>query len=100
MTTPCIITVAITGSLPQAGATLVHAHVRKDDGSPASDPERFGALVESLRKHCPGMIIQLSTGGRSGARRERFGVACVFRIAREAPCAKDRIFLWSRGPGT
>jgi 3-keto-5-aminohexanoate cleavage enzyme len=97
MTTPCIITVAITGSLPQksdnpavpisiaeqiestheafeAGATLVHAHVRKDDGSPTSDPERFGLLVEGLKKHCPGIIIQLSTGGRSGSGRERGGM--------------------------
>jgi uncharacterized protein (DUF849 family) len=97
MTAPCIITVAITGSLPQkqdnpavpitiaeqiestheafeAGAAVVHAHVRKDDGSPTSDPERFGRLVEGLRKHCPGMIIQLSTGGRSGAGRERGGM--------------------------
>jgi uncharacterized protein (DUF849 family) len=97
MTTPCIITVAITGSLPQkadnpavpitvaeqvesthaafeAGATLVHAHVRKDDGSPTSDPQRFARLVEGVRKHCPGMIIQLSTGGRSGAGRERGGM--------------------------
>ena len=97
MTTPCIITVAITGSLPQksdnpavpitvseqvestheafeAGATLVHAHVRKDDGSPTSDPERFARLVEGVRKHCPGMVVQLSTGGRSGAGRERGGM--------------------------
>jgi uncharacterized protein (DUF849 family) len=97
MATPCIITVAITGSLPQksdnpavpitvaeqvastqeafeAGATLVHAHVRKDDGSPTSDPERFAELVAGVRKHCPGMIIQLSTGGRSGAGRERGGM--------------------------
>ncbi|MBV8752925.1 MAG: 3-keto-5-aminohexanoate cleavage protein [Hyphomicrobiales bacterium] len=97
MTTPCIITVAITGSLPQksdnpavpitvaeqvestheafeAGATLVHAHVRKDDGSPTSDPERFARLIEGVRKHCPGMIIQLSTGGRSGSGRERGGM--------------------------
>jgi 3-oxoadipate:acetyl-CoA acetyltransferase len=97
MTTPCIITVAITGSVAQksdnpavpitvveqiestheafeAGATLVHAHVRKDDGTPTSDPERFGRLVEGLRKHCPGMIVQLSTGGRSGTGRERGGM--------------------------
>jgi uncharacterized protein (DUF849 family) len=95
--TPCIITVAITGSLPtkkdnpavpitiaeqvesthaafEAGATLAHCHVRKDDGTPTSDPERFGLLVEGLRKHCPGMIIQLSTGGRSGTGRERGGM--------------------------
>ena len=97
MTTPCIITVAITGSVPQkadnpavpitvaeqiestheafeAGASLVHAHVRRDDGTPTSDPDRFGRLVEGLRKHCPGMIIQLSTGGRSGTGRERGGM--------------------------
>ena len=97
MTSPCIITVAITGSVPQksdnpavpitvaeqvestheafeAGATLVHAHVRKDDGSPTSDPERFARLIEGVRKHCPGMIIQLSTGGRSGSGRERGGM--------------------------
>lgn len=97
MTTPCIITVAITGSVAQkadnpavpitvaeqiestheafeAGASLVHAHVRQDDGTPTSDPDRFGRLVEGLRKHCPGMIVQLSTGGRSGTGRERGGM--------------------------
>jgi 3-keto-5-aminohexanoate cleavage enzyme len=96
-TTPCIITVAITGSLPtkkdnpavpitvaeqvestqasfEAGATLAHCHVRNDDGTPSSSPEKFGRLVEGLKKHCPGMIIQLSTGGRSGAGRERGGM--------------------------
>lgn len=94
MATPCIITVAITGSVPQksdnpavpitiaeqvesthaafeAGATLAHCHVRMEDGKPTSDPERFGRLLDGLRKHCPGMIVQLSTGGRSGNGRER-----------------------------
>ena len=97
MALPCIITVAITGSLPQksdnpavpitiaeqiestqaafeAGATLAHCHVRMDDGKPTSDPERFNQLLEGLRKHCPGMIVQLSTGGRSGNGRERGGM--------------------------
>lgn len=86
-TSPCIIAVAITGSLPrkednpavpitvaeqvesthqafEAGATLVHIHVRNDDQSSSSDPERFAAVQEGVRKHCPGMIIQFSTGGR------------------------------------
>lgn len=94
MTTPCIITVAITGSLPrkadnpavpitiseqiesthaafEAGAVLAHCHVRKDDGTPTSNPDRFALLMEGIASHCPGMIIQLSTGGRSGAGRER-----------------------------
>ena len=100
MTTPCIITVAITGSLPtkrdnpavpitvaeqvesthaafDAGASLLHAHVRNDDGTPTSDPERFAQLMQGVRKHCPGMIIQLSTGGRSGAGRERGGMLAL-----------------------
>ena len=94
MSTPCIITCAITGSLPkksdnpgvpitpaeqiesthaafEAGATLVHLHVRNDDGTPTSSPERFAQVQEGIRKHCPGMIVQFSTGGRSGAGKER-----------------------------
>ncbi|MCT4685594.1 MAG: 3-keto-5-aminohexanoate cleavage protein [Roseicyclus sp.] len=97
MTNPCIICVAITGSLPtkannpavpisvaeqiestqeafEAGASIVHAHVRNDDETPSSDPEKFAALKEGLEKHCPGMIIQFSTGGRSGAGRARGGM--------------------------
>ena len=49
----------------------MHAHVRDDQGDPTSDPGRFAQLVEGVRAHCPGMIVQLSTGGRSGAGRER-----------------------------
>jgi uncharacterized protein (DUF849 family) len=94
MTKPCIICVAITGSLPQksdnpavpisvseqvdstheayeAGAAIVHAHVRNDDGSPSSDPEKFARLKEGIEAHCPGMIVQFSTGGRSGAGQTR-----------------------------
>ena len=97
MTQPCIICVAITGSLPtktdnpavpitvaeqvestqeafEAGASIAHCHVRDDDGKPTSDPERFAALKEGIEKHCPGMIVQLSTGGRSGAGRTRGGM--------------------------
>jgi 3-keto-5-aminohexanoate cleavage enzyme len=97
MSNPCIICVAITGSLPtkennpavpisiaeqiesthesfEAGASIVHAHVRDDEGKPTSDPERFARLKEGIEKHCPGMIIQLSTGGRSGAGKTRGGM--------------------------
>ena len=97
MTKPCIICVAITGSLPrkednpavpitvseqvestqaafEAGATICHAHVRNDDQTTSSDPEKFARLKEGLEKHCPGMIIQFSTGGRSGAGQERGGM--------------------------
>ena len=94
---PCIICVAITGSLPtktnnpavpitiaeqiestqaafEAGASIAHCHVRDDEGKPTSDPDRFARLVEGLKTHCPGMIIQLSTGGRSGAGAARGGM--------------------------
>ena len=97
MTKPCILCVAITGSLPtkadnpavpisveeqvestqesfEAGATIMHAHVRNPDQTPTSDPEKFARLVEGVKKHCPGMIIQLSTGGRSGAGQARGGM--------------------------
>ena len=97
MCKPCIICVAITGSVPckednpavpitveeqvestqaafEAGATICHAHVRNDDQTTSSDPEKFARLKEGLEKHCPGMIIQFSTGGRSGAGQERGGM--------------------------
>ncbi len=91
---PCIICVAITGSLPtksdnpavpitiaeqvestqaafEAGASIAHCHVRDDAGKPTADAARFARLKEGIEKHCPGMIVQLSTGGRSGAGRAR-----------------------------
>lgn len=94
MSKPCIICVAITGSLPrkannpavpitiseqiestheafEAGATIAHCHVRNDDESPSADPEKFALLQEGIIKHCPGMIMQMSTGGRSGAGQTR-----------------------------
>ena len=97
MTKPCIICVAITGSVPQkvnnpavpitvteqvesthaafeAGASIAHCHVRNDDGSTTSDPEKFGRLMEGIRAHCPDMIVQFSTGGRSGSGAERGGM--------------------------
>ena len=97
MSDPCIICVAITGSLPtkdnnpavpitiaeqiestqeafEAGATIAHCHVRDDEGKATSDPDRFARLKEGLEKHCPGLIVQLSTGGRSGAGQARGGM--------------------------
>jgi len=91
---PCVISVAITGSLPtkeqnpavpitpseqiesthqafEAGAALVHIHVRDDSGRPSSDAERFAAVQAGVQKHCPGMIVQFSTGGRGRGLAER-----------------------------
>ena len=84
---PVVVAVAITGSVPrkadnptvpvtppeqvestheafEAGASLVHIHVRNPDESPSSDPALFRAVQEGVRRHCPGMVIQFSTGGR------------------------------------
>ena len=48
--------------------------MRNDDQTPSSDPDKFARLKEGLEKHCPGMIIQFSTGGRSGAGQTRGGM--------------------------
>ena len=84
---PIVIAVAITGSVPRkadnpavpttpaeqvesthaafkAGASLVDIHVRNADESPSSDPALFARVQEGIRRHCPGMIMQFSTGGR------------------------------------
>lgn len=94
MTTPAIITVAITGAIPRkadtpavpvtpseqiesthkafdAGATVAHIHVRNPDESPSSDPALFAQVREGIVKHCPGMIVQFSTGGRGRSQDER-----------------------------
>jgi 3-keto-5-aminohexanoate cleavage enzyme len=94
MSQPCIISVAITGSVPrkkdnpavpisipeqvesthaayEAGAALVHIHVRDEQENPSSDPERFARVQEGIRKHCPDIIIQFSTGGRGRALDQR-----------------------------
>ena len=94
MSEPCIITVAITGALPtkedtpavpvtpseqiestheafEAGASLVHIHVRNEDQTPSSNPDKYHAVQEGVEKHCPGMIIQFSTGGRGRDQEKR-----------------------------
>ncbi len=94
MTTPAIITVAITGAIPRkadtpavpvtpseqiestheafdAGASVAHIHVRNPDESPSSDPALFAQVQEGIIKHCPKMIVQFSTGGRGRSQNER-----------------------------
>lgn len=94
MKSPVIIAVAITGSVPkkqdcpglpitvseqieethkafEVGASLVHIHVRNADESSGSDPEKFAQVQEGVVKHCPGMIVQFSTGGRGRNQEER-----------------------------
>lgn len=49
-----------------AGAALIHLHVRWDDGTPTQDKSRFQEMVDAIRKECPDVIIQPSTGGAVG----------------------------------
>jgi 3-keto-5-aminohexanoate cleavage enzyme len=94
MSEPCIISVAITGSVPrkkdnpavpitiseqiestqqayEAGAALVHLHVRDEQENSSSDRSSFAALQAGIRKHCPDIIIQFSTGGRGRSFEQR-----------------------------
>src|SRR5215467_14036225 len=94
MTTPAIITVAITGAIPrksdtpavpitpseqiettheafEAGASVAHIHVRNPDESPSSDPQLFAQVQDGILKYCPKMIVQFSTGGRGRSQNER-----------------------------
>lgn len=94
MSKPVVITCAITGSqtrksmnpaVPitpseqiestheafEAGSTLVHVHVRNPDESSSSDPDLFAQVQQGIRRHCPGMIVQFSTGGRGRDSAER-----------------------------
>ena len=49
-----------------AGASLIHLHVRWDDGTPTQDKGRFQECIDAIRKECPDAIIQPSTGGAVG----------------------------------
>ncbi len=84
-----IITVALTGNVPtkkmnpnvpispdeiaddvrrcaEAGASLFHIHARDDDQKPTLNTEVFKKIVRKIKKTCPEVIIQLSTGARAG----------------------------------
>lgn len=98
MTTPAIITVAITGAVPttrdnpavpvvperqvasaieayEAGATVCHVHVRDAEERPASDPALYERVRRGIQERCPEMIVQLSTGARGRTIEQRF--ACL-----------------------
>ncbi len=48
----------------EAGASIIHLHVREDDGTPTQSKERFGEVIAAIRKEIgDDVIIQVSTGG-------------------------------------
>lgn len=83
-----IITAAVTGSIPKksktphvpttpkeiaecalrcedAGASILHIHVRDEQENPSDDPELFAKVMDRLQGRT-GLILQVSTGGRAG----------------------------------
>lgn len=50
----------------KAGASIIHLHVREDDGTPTQDKARFKACMDEIKRRCPDVIIQPSTGGAVG----------------------------------
>ena len=53
-------------SAVDAGAAIVHLHVRYDDGTPTQDKARFKECIDAILKVCPDVIIIPSTGGAVG----------------------------------
>ena len=49
-----------------AGAAIIHVHVRWDDGTPTQDRERFRVVMDAIRKELPDVIMIPSTGGATG----------------------------------
>ncbi len=49
-----------------AGASIIHLHVRYDDGTPTQDKARFKEAIDAIKAVCPDVIIQPSTGGAVG----------------------------------
>jgi 3-keto-5-aminohexanoate cleavage enzyme len=54
----------------KAGASIIHLHARFDDGKPTQNKERYQEIHNAIKKRCPELIIQVSTGGAVGMSRE------------------------------
>jgi 3-keto-5-aminohexanoate cleavage enzyme len=57
-------------SAHQAGASIIHLHVREDNGTPTQSGQRFKECIEEIKKKCPDAIIMPSTGGAVGMTNE------------------------------
>ena len=55
-----------TKSAVDAGASVVHIHVREDDGTPTQSVERFKQAIQAIREVCEDVILIPSTGGAVG----------------------------------
>lgn len=50
----------------EAGASMFHLHARNDDGSPTHDPAKMKILMDTFRRNCPDVVLQMSVGGMEG----------------------------------
>jgi 3-keto-5-aminohexanoate cleavage enzyme len=48
-----------------AGASIIHLHVRNDDGTPTSNLNVFKEAIDLIRKKCD-IVIEITTGGAVG----------------------------------
>jgi 3-keto-5-aminohexanoate cleavage enzyme len=53
-----------------AGASIIHLHVREDNGTPTQDLKRFQVCYDEIKRRCPDVIVQPSTGGAIGMSNE------------------------------
>lgn len=61
----------------EAGAAIVHIHVRTEDGRPTSDPKTFGEVLSSIKSRTP-LVICVTTGG-GGTNEEKIAVVKEFK---------------------
>lgn len=49
----------------RAGAVFFHIHARDENNKPTMDVEIFREICRLVKRRCPDVIIQISTGGRA-----------------------------------
>ena len=62
-----------------AGASIVHIHARQDDGRPAYDVDTYARIDAAVRRECPDVIINYSTGAVGVGREERVAHIAALR---------------------
>ena len=72
----------------EAGAAVIHLHVREDDGRSTQSAERFAAAIEQIKKRSD-VVVQLTTGGAVG-----------MSIDERADCLRTKPEMATRNCGT
>jgi len=86
-------------SAVDAGASIIHLHVREDDGTPTQCIHRYAECIAAIKACCPKVIIQPSTGGAVGmSNEERIAVVSLKPEMATLDCGSvnfggDEVFL-------